>query len=356
MSCGIKASRCWNNSGVDFMGLKLKSGSQGLEFGLLCLLSVRATDIERFHSFNLNGIEVAEMIKVGGRDNKWGYLFVTLAAILFAISGSAAKFLFHGGITPFELIQLRTTLAFVSLLAWLAMRDSALLKISFSDLPYFLALGVLGIGSAQFLYLLAISKINVAAAILLHYTGPVFVALYVVLVQRRKIGAVSILAIAGTLAGCFLVVGAYNLELLELNRVGIVSGLLAAVAFAVYSVLSDYGMRKYAPWTVLAYGLLFAALMWNVLHPPLGALLRNYSAVQWGWIFFVGICGTVLPFGLYFEGIRRIQPTHASITATLEPISAGVIAAIFLGEVMSPLQILGGVIVVASIIVLQMSD
>lgn len=288
--------------------------------------------------------------------DRLGYLCVALAAVLFAISGTAAKFLFHGGITPFELIQLRTTLAFASLLVWLSLRDPMLLKISLTDLPYFMALGVLGIGSAQFLYLLAISKIHVAAAILLHYTGPVFVALYVVLVQRRKIGGVSTLAIAGTLAGCFLVVGAYNLELLELNRVGIVSGLLAAVAFAVYSVLSDHGMRKYAPWTVLVYGLLFAALMWNFLHPPLEAVLQSYAPVQWGWIFFVGICGTVLPFGLYFEGIRRIQPTHASITATLEPISAGVIAAVFLGEVMSPLQMLGGVIVVASIIVLQMSD
>jgi drug/metabolite transporter (DMT)-like permease len=129
-------------------------------------------------------------------------------------------------------------------------------------LPYFLALGVLGIGSAQFLYLFAISKINVTAAILLHYTGPVFVALYVVFVQRQKIGSISIIAIFGTLAGCYLVVGAYNLQLLELNRSGIISGLLAAVAFAIYSVLSEYGMRKYTPWTVLLYGMLFAALMW----------------------------------------------------------------------------------------------
>jgi len=62
-----------------------------------------------------------------------------------------------------------------------------------------------------------------------------------------------------------------------------------------------------------------------------------------------------LPFGLYFEGIKRIQPTHASITAALEPISAGVIAGIFLGEVMLPLQITGGLIVIASIILLQLN-
>jgi drug/metabolite transporter (DMT)-like permease len=292
---------------------------------------------------------------VGRQKGKLGYFYVALAAVLFAISGTSSKFLFNGGITPYQLIQLRTTLAFTCLLIWLCLRHLALLKISITDLPYFLALGVLGIGAAQFLYLFAISKINVAAAILLHYTGPVFVALYVVFVQRQKIGMISVLAILGTLVGCFLVVGAYNLQLVALNRIGITSGMLAAVAFAIYSVLSEYGMRKYTPWTVLLYGMLFAALMWNILHPPLEAILHRYTAVQWGWIFFIGICGTVLPFGLYFEGIRRIRPTHASITATLEPISAGVIASIFLHEVMLPLQIVGGLIVIASIISLQLS-
>jgi drug/metabolite transporter (DMT)-like permease len=295
------------------------------------------------------------MNSVGRQSGKLGYFYVALAAVLFAVSGTSAKFLFHSGITPYQLIQLRTTLAFTCLLIWLCLRHSALLKISLKDLPYFLALGVFGIGAAQFLYLFAISKINVAAAILLHYTGPVFVALYVGFVQRQKIGGISILAILGTLAGCYLVVGAYSLQLLELNRTGIISGLLAAVAFAVYSVLSEYGMRKYTPWTVLLYGMLFAALMWNILNPPLEAMLHRYSPVQWGWILFIGIFGTVLPFGLYFEGIKRIRPTPASITATLEPISAGVIASIFLGEIMEPWQIFGGLIVIGSIILLQLN-
>jgi drug/metabolite transporter (DMT)-like permease len=295
------------------------------------------------------------MSKIDLQQARIGYLYVALAAILFAISGTSAKFLFNDAVTAFQLIQMRTTLAFTGLLVWLCLKNPLLLKISQKDLPYFIGLGVFGIGSAQFFYLLAISKINVAAAILLHYTGPVFVALYVVFVQRQKLRIHSTLAILGTLVGSFLVVGAYNLQLFALNRVGIIAGILAAMSFAVYSLLSDYGMRKYTPWTVLLYGLLFAALMWNILHPPLEAFLHRYSFIQWGWILFIGICGTILPFGLYFEGIKRIQPTHASITATLEPISAGVIAAVFLSEVMAPLQIMGGLIVIVSIILLQLN-
>ncbi len=285
--------------------------------------------------------------------NRIGYLYVTLAAILFAVSGTAAKFLFNRGITSYQMIQLRVTLAFCGLLLWLLLRNRALLKIDLKDIFYFLLLGTLGIGAAQFFYLFAISKINVAAAILLHYTGPVFVAVYAAIFLRQKLTRSSMAAIIGTLVGCFLMVGAYNLDLLSLNRIGIIGGILAAVAFAVYSVLSEYGMRKYNPWTVLLYGLLFAALIWNMLHPPLKAIVHFYEPVEWFWIFFIATGGTIIPFGLYFEGIHRIRATHASITATLEPISAGIIAAVFLSETMAPLQILGGLLVIASIILLQ---
>ena len=285
--------------------------------------------------------------------NKIGYLYVTLAAILFAVSGTAAKFLFNRGITSYQMIQLRVTLAFCGLLFWLLLRNRSLLKIDLKDFFYFILLGTLGIGAAQFFYLFAISKINVAAAILLHYTGPVFVTVYAAIFLHQQLTRNSIVAILGTLIGCFLVVGAYNLDLLSLNRMGIIGGILAAVAFAIYSLLSEYGMRKYSPWTVLLYGLFFAALIWNMLHPPLKAILHSYEPVEWFWILFIATFGTILPFGLYFEGINRIRATHASITATLEPISAGVIAAIFLGETMAPLQILGGLLVIASIILLQ---
>jgi drug/metabolite transporter (DMT)-like permease len=283
-----------------------------------------------------------------------GYLYVCLAAVLFAVSGTSAKYLFNDGISAYQLIQMRTTLAFAGLLIWLFFKNLTLLKISLIDVPYFIALGVFGIGSAQFFYLLAISKINVAAAILLHYTGPVFVALYVVVVQRQKLSVYSIPAILGTLIGCFLVVGAYNLQLVTLNLIGIIAGMLAAVSFAAYSILSEYGMSKYTPWGVLLYGMLFAALMWNGLHPPLSAFFQTYSPFQWVLILFIGIFGTIFPFGLYFKGVQRIKPTHASITATLEPISAGVIATVFLGEVMQPMQIAGGLLVFGSIILLQM--
>jgi drug/metabolite transporter (DMT)-like permease len=66
--------------------------------------------------------------------------------------------------------------------------------------------------------------------------------------------------------------------------------------------------------------------------------------------------GTLVPFGLYLEGINLIRSTRASITATLEPITAGVISFIFLNEILEPLQVTGGVLVIASIVILQIKQ
>jgi drug/metabolite transporter (DMT)-like permease len=111
---------------------------------------------------------------------------------------------------------------------------------------------------------------------------------------------------------------------------------------------------RYTPWTVVFYALLFAAIVWNVFHPPLEAFTHTYSLSAWSAILFVGVFGTIFPFGLYNEGISRIRSTHASITATLEPVIAGVIAYLFLSEVMEPWQIVGSLLVIGSILLLQM--
>lgn len=282
-----------------------------------------------------------------------GYIFVISAAFLWAVSGSSAKFLFNSGISPHQLVQLRLTIAASLLFLWLLIRKPRHLVISGGDIIYFIVFGVIGMASVQFTYLFAISKINVAAAILLQYLAPAFIAVYAILFQGDKFRRNTIVALIGAIFGCYLVVGAYSLNLFSLNMAGIISGLLSALGFAWYSIHGEYGMRKYEPWTVLFYALFFAALTWNMLHPPFAAFTGGYSKVEWGFIVYIGLMGTLLPFGLYLEGINLIRSTHASITATLEPIAAGVISYLFLNETMDGLQIAGAILVLGSIILLQ---
>ncbi|MEW6118332.1 MAG: DMT family transporter [Nitrospirota bacterium] len=280
-----------------------------------------------------------------------GTLYVIAAALLWAASGSASKFLFNGGVSPFHLVQMRTTIAATALALLLAGRPG-LLKVAWKDLPYFMLLGVI-LAAVQSSYLFAISKIHVAAAILLQYQAPIFIAAYAVLFARKRLTFWTVMAIAGSVSGCYLMVGAYSLDILSMSRIGILSGLFSAVAFAWYSVKSEYGMRTYSPWTVVCYALVVAAVVWNLLQPPLGAFAKPYSAVEWSFIVFIGFFGTVLPFAFYNEGIRRITSTHAGIIATLEPVAAGVIAYVSLGEVMELWQIIGAGVVIASIAALQ---
>ena len=290
------------------------------------------------------------------KNHRWGYLYVVLAALMWGLSGSSAKFLFNSGITPFQLVQMRLTISAALLFVCLLIRFSSLLKISRSDILYFVLFGTVGMAGVQFTYLFTISKIKVAAAILLQYLAPSFIALHSVVFMREKLSRLTLIALIGATFGCYLVVGAYNLEILSMNIVGIISGLLSALTFAWYAIHGEYGMRRYNPRTVLFYALLFGAVVWNILHPPLEAFMHAYSPVQWLWILYIGVMGTLVPFGLYLEGINLIRSTRASITATLEPITAGIISYIFLNEIMEIPQIAGGVIVIASIILLQLNQ
>ncbi len=283
---------------------------------------------------------------------RFGYFYVALSAILFAATGTASKFLFHGGVTPYELVQVRTAIASAVLLAWLALADPACLRISRQSLPRFILLGFV-LAATMFAYFYAISKIQVAAAILLQYQSPVLVAAYALAFSRERHSPTTVLAIAGSGIGCYLAVGAYSIDLLSLNRAGIIGGLGAAAFLSAYTVLSESALHRYKPWTVLCYASLFSAVACNFLPTPFGGLIRSYDAGQWFWILFISIVGTVVSLGLYNKGLRLIRATHASITATLQPIAAAVLAFLFLGEAMSPWQIAGVFLVVTSITLLQ---
>lgn len=287
---------------------------------------------------------------------KRGYLYVLLAALLWGISGAAAKFLFSTGISPFELVQLRLTIAASVLLAWLLIRHPAQIKIAPRDIGYFIILGGGALAAVQFTYLFAISKIHVATAILLQYLAPGFIALYTVAVTGDRLSRKTLAALAGALIGCYLVVGAYHFNVFALNYLGIISGLLSALAFAWFSIQSEYGMRRYPPWTVLFYALLFGALTWNILQSPFRAFLNGYSLLQWSWIGHISLLGTLLPFGFYFKGINLIRSTRASITATMEPITAGVLSFVFLNEIMTLPQIAGGIMVGAAVVLMQIEQ
>lgn len=282
-----------------------------------------------------------------------GYLYVVAAAIMWAVSGASGKFLFNQGVTPFQLVQLRVTLS-AAFLFILLLAKPGLLKIPFRDILYFAVLGISGLAMVMFTYFYAISKINVAVAILLEYLAPVFIAIYYGFVAPEKLTRLTLLAVVLSVSGCCLAVGVHNVNLLALNRLGIAAGLLSGLCYSWYTVYGERGMRRYDPRTVVFYAFLFASLFWNIALEPFGAFRVRYTGVQWFWVLYIVVFGTAVPYGLYTMGISLIRSTRASVAATLEPIAAAFIAWIFLGEHLDMLQITGGVLVIASVVILQL--
>jgi drug/metabolite transporter (DMT)-like permease len=282
-----------------------------------------------------------------------GYLCVVGAAFLWASSGAVGKGLMSQGMGVLELVQARITLAALLMSAAFGFGGRGYLKIGAGDLPYLLLLGILmALNNASYFY--AISKIQVAAAILLQYMAPVMVTLYAVLFWGERMGWLKALALGLAVGGCYLVVGGYSLRLLELNREGMLGGLGAAMCFATYTLLAERAMGRCSPWTVLLYAMLFAAVAWHLLMEPFRYLKVGFTLEQWGWLLYIAVAGTVLPFGLYLVGVNHIRSTRAIITATLEPISAALMAFMFLGEALEPFQALGGALVIGAVVLLQL--
>jgi drug/metabolite transporter, DME family len=282
-----------------------------------------------------------------------GYLCVIAAALMWASCGTAGKALFNAGMSPFILVQTRVTFASLILIITLMAFRPALLKITLRDLCYFSLFGGVFMAVMQLSYFMAISKIQVAAAILVQYMAPVLVACFSMLFWHERVSGLKILALLLSLAGCYLVVGGYNLSLLNMNRVGIMWALLSALAFASTTLLGEKMMHNHNPISTLTYGLVFSALSLNIIQTPFAILSRSYTAQTWAAIHYIVIVGTLLPFGLYLVGVNYIRSTRTIITATLEPIAAAIMAFVLLNEALSPLQITGGLWVIAAIIMLQ---
>jgi len=223
------------------------------------------------------------------------------------------------------------------------------------DLPYFFVLGCVGVAGVQFTYYYTISRIHVGPAVLIQYLSPLWIALYAFIFQKEPFSKGKIVALLMAFLGCYFTVGGYRMDLFALNRAGIVSGLISSLFFSFYALYGEKGLLKYDPWTLILYGFGFGAAFCWILISPMKVVTEGYSLKIWMAFLYIAIFSTLIPFGLYFKGIERVRATRASITATWEPVVAGITAYFVLREALFPLQVLGGIGVIAAIALLQMA-
>lgn len=273
---------------------------------------------------------------------------------MWGVGGSVAKFLFNQAVSPFLLVKIRLTLSCLMLLVGIGLFKRQLLYIKRQDILYFALLGVVGMSLVQFTYFYTISLTNVATAVFLEYLSPVFMATYAVLWEKarmswRRGGAVAL----ASCGGLFIMLGAAGVS--GINPLGLVSGLASAVVMAFNTIYGRRAAREYHPVTAITYSFGFGALFWWILM-PYGWEAGSITTQHWLMFLYIAVFSTVVPFFLYFTGIRYLPPTNVGVTACLEPVIAAGVAFLVLDEMLNWLQIAGGLLVVVAVIILQTSS
>jgi len=260
-------------------------------------------------------------------------------------------------IDPLILSQTRTTFSLLVLLPLLvASKGWERIKLPARDLAYCLLLGTLGVAVSNYFYYVAIQRTNVATAIIVQYTAPVWVLLYVVARGQQKVSAQKVIAVALAVAGSVLVigiVGAKQERALRVDSYGILAALLASFSFAFYNVAGHRILARYDRWRVLVWTLTAASAFWLVVNPPWKIVAAHYAPAQWLFLFVFSMISVLGAFSLYFLGLQYLEPTRAIIASCLEPVFSILLAALVLGEVLRPIQTLGIVFVLAAIVIVQ---
>ena len=260
-------------------------------------------------------------------------------------------------IDPLILSQTRVTFSFLVLaLALGVSRGWHRLRLPAADFGRMFLLGILGVAASNYFYYLAIQKTNVATAIILQYTAPVWVLLYTVARGQQKPTVQRMLAVALAITGIALVIGILGGGRFRLDPIGVAAAMLAAFAFALYNIGGHNVLIRYDRWTVLLYVIFSASLFWIVVNPPWSIAAAHYSAEEWLFLIAFSLLSVLAPFAFYFAGLQYLEPTRAIVVSCLEPVFSIVIAAIALGEGIRPVQTIGILLVLAAIVVVQMPD
>jgi drug/metabolite transporter (DMT)-like permease len=292
-----------------------------------------------------------------------GYLFIAAATLCWGISATLGRAVFTGRlisghslepISPLILAQSRTTLSLLVLAPILLVRRGrSLLRFSRGDLTAVLLIGVLGVAGSNYFYYYAIQVTNVATAIVLQYTAPVWVLMYMVARRFQRATAQRVFAVVLALAGIALITGIIGGQLRISGR-GLLGAEIAALAFAYYNVGIPPLLQRHDRWKVLVWLLFGAAVFWLFINPPWH--FTHLAAEQWAFLCLFALTSVLLPFSFYIAGLQHLDATRAIVTSCLEPVFSIILAAIALGETISLIQVVGVIVVLAATVLIQLPD
>ena len=288
------------------------------------------------------------------------------AAALFAVNATASKVLMAAGLTSVQLVALRSAGAAVCLLVLVALTRPAALRVARDELAYLAVFGITGIAFVQWFYFVALQRLPVGIALLLEYTAPLLVARWVRFVRHERVRPRVWGALVLCLGGLGVVAQVWTG--LRLDGVGVAAGFAAAVSVAAYYLLGEHGLGRRDSLSLSAWTFTFSALLWAVIQPwwefPFDVLaasmalpgpLAAVTAPAWTLAAWVVLLGTVAPFLLVLGAIGKVGAHRVGLLGMAEPVLAGVVAWSLIGEVLTPVQLLGAGVVLGGIALAETS-
>jgi len=286
--------------------------------------------------------------------------YLVLGSVFFAVSSIPAKLAMESGLSAWRLTQIRTAGAFLILFTYVFLKNKKSLRIELKELPTLIVFGVLGFAAVNVFYFLSILRLNVGIALIIEFTAPIWIALWMRFIQKKAVSPLMWWGLAVGLSGLLLIAQVWRG--LTLDGLGIIFALLDALALSVYFVIGEKLVGNKTSEATMTWGfgissLFFAIILpwWNFPFEKLndvvnltgrleGTLTSTIYLVLWVVLF-----GTAIPYFFVLNGLRGLSAATSSAIGMLEPVFGGLFAWIFLFEKLSLMQSVGAGVVLVGI-------
>lgn len=289
-----------------------------------------------------------------------GEIYLFLGAFLFAFNGIISKIVLLDEISAWRLTQIRTGGAFLILFTFFLIFRRHELRPTRTELPWLFLFGLVGVTLVQALYFVAIERLYVGIALLIEFTAPIWILLFLRFVLKKHVPKGLWYAIALAFSGLLMITQIWSG--LRVDQIGLLAALFDALALAGYFLIGDMLGKTKSSGAIATWGfgvaslvLFFALPIWNF---PFGALdnelsllgrFEDFSLPSWVLVLWIVVMGTIAPYLFVIAGLKLMSASTASIFGMIEPVLAGIFAWWWLSESLTAIQLIGGIIVLAGI-------
>lgn len=289
-----------------------------------------------------------------------GTALALMGALGFATSGPLSESVLAAGVSPLQLSQMRQTVsAAVLLILVLVLRPRAL-RLRPAELPMVALYGVTSYLLLQTFYFIAISRIPIGIALLIQFTAPAWVSLWVRFVRGTRLPRLTWLAMGLTLIGLVLVGELWNG--LRLDAIGVLAALGTALCLTAFYLMAEWKLAEFDPLKLVAWGSVSAAVLFAVVRPvwkiPFHLLWGKGGLPELRWplwllLLTIGIVSTAFPAVWEVSAMRFIASPTASVIGTMEVVGGTVLAWILIGQALAVPQVIGGLVVLTGVAINQ---